>query len=129
MKKVALAVLLIALLSWGAAFVLPWWVMAVVAFGVALALRLSPGRAFLAGFIAIALLWAGLLLYADWRNDGLLAGRMAMVFSLPGRGFFLLVNMVVGALVGGLGAWCGGLMRRAFFGASRNGDAMGAARG
>jgi len=105
---IALMILLAAL----AEYLLPWWSLAAATLAVAVAMRLAPGRAFGAGFIAIALLWAGWALWWDIPNDHLLSGRMAKVFSLPHYSLLLMVTVLIGAMIGGLGAWSGAHLRR-----------------
>lgn len=106
--RLILSVVLIAALSSIAEYFLPWWSLAIVAFLIAMLLRLSPGKAFLAGFLGIAVSWASWALWRDIPNDHLLAGRLSGVFGLPGGTSFIIVTAVVGGLVGGLAAWSGG---------------------
>ena len=107
------SILLIALLSAFAEYFFPWWSLAVVAFAVAWIMKLKPGRAFLAGFLAIALLWAGWALYRDMPNDHLLANRLAvLILKVPNHMLFILLTSVVGGLVGGLAAWSGALIKK-----------------
>ena len=109
-----LTTLLIAAGAALAEYFLPWWSLAVVAFLVALLIVLRPGKAFLAGFLAIALLWTGWALFRDIPNHQILSTRMARLFGLPHSALFLLVTAFVGGLVGGLAGWSGALVRRAF---------------
>ena len=104
--------ILIAILAAFAEIQLPWWSVAIVAFIVALIANLRPAKAFGAGFIGIALLWLILALVQDIRNNHILSARMAPLFHLPHYSLFILVTVLVGGLVGGLGAWCGSLVRR-----------------
>ncbi len=87
-----------------------WWMVAVACFAVAVAMKEPPGKAFISGFVAIALLWAIVALRADSLNDHILATRMAKLFSLPNSGLFIAVVAFVGGLVGGLSAWAGTMM-------------------
>lgn len=109
-----LTILLIAAGAALAEYFLPWWSLAVVAFLVALLIVLRPGKAFLAGFLAIALLWAGWALFRDLPNHQILSARMARLFGLPHSALYLVVTALVGGLVGGLAAWSGALVRQAF---------------
>lgn len=109
--RLLLSIVLIAVLSSIAEYFLPWWSLAVVAFFVALLMHLSPGKAFLAGFLGIAVSWACWALWRDMPNDHLLAGRLGAVFGLPGATSFIIVTALAGGLVGGLAAWSGGLIR------------------
>jgi len=111
--RYVITLLAIALLSFFLTLFLPWWLMPIVAYAIAAFTGLRPGRAFSAGFFAILLLWAVLLLRADFNNGGLLSQRMGGLFHLPYRYLFLAVNILFGALIGGLAAWSGALVRRA----------------
>ena len=80
-------ILITAALAGLATWFLPWWMVAVVAFLMAVLLYLPPGKAFRVGAFSI----------------------MSLCFSL-----YILVTIVVAALVGGLAGWAGGLMNFAF---------------
>jgi hypothetical protein len=90
----------------------PWWIIAVVAFAVALLLPQKAGRAFLSGFLGIFLFWLCCSLYADIANQHILSARMATLFHLPAYGLFLVVAAMVGGLVGGFAAWGGAALRQ-----------------
>ena len=106
--------LLIFLLSTVAQLLLPWWSLAAVAFGVGLGLARTGRAAFGAGFGGAALSW---LLPAAWlayRNNGLLAQRVAQLLPLGGSAAALvLVAGLVAGLAGGLAALAGAWVRAA----------------
>lgn len=102
-------ILLTALLAWLASLTIAWWMIAVVPFLIAVVLKQKPGKAFVSGMLSIALLWTALIMRADIDNEYLLSSRMAQLFSL-GHAAFILVNIILGALVGGLGGWTGACM-------------------
>lgn len=104
--------ILISLLAALAETFVSWWIVVVVALLVTLFTGLRPGRAFGAGFAGIGLLWLILSLVHDIPNDHILSSRMAALFHLPNYTMFVLVTVIVGGLVGGLGGWCGSLLRR-----------------
>lgn len=107
-----LTVLLIALLSYIAGLYLPWWSIAPVAFLVALFIRQTPGKSFLAGFTGIFLLWLILALWIDAANESLLSQKIAQLFPLGGSSIALIVvTALVGALVGGFAAVSGSFLR------------------
>ena len=99
--------LLAALATW----YLPWWMIAVVAFTVALLLPQKNAKAFWSGFLGIFLLWIFVSSLRDMSNEHILSTRMARLFHLPAYGLFLLVGAAVGGLVGGLAAWAGAALR------------------
>jgi hypothetical protein len=125
-----LRLLLILGLSFLALRSFPWWSVAVVAFVVGLMLsqqrkrrlfgrRPPPARSFWAGFVALFVLWGSFALYYDQRNDSILGGKIAGLFSLPDDLFIgsslllVLVTALVGGLLGGLSAMTGNLMGEA----------------
>jgi hypothetical protein len=103
-----LATILTALLSFIAGLFLPWWSIAIVAFGVALFMKQFIGRSFLSGFLGVFLLWAIVALWIDLKNESILSHKIAQIFPLGGSSFLLiLVTAVIGALVGGFAAMSG----------------------
>lgn len=110
--RFVLSVILVLALSGLAELWLPWWSVAVVAFGVAWLAGSRPAKAFAMGFCGVGALWLAIALLYDLSNEHILSGRMAKVFSLPNYGLFIVVTVFVGALVGGMGAWSASLLRR-----------------
>ncbi|MFN2438058.1 MAG: hypothetical protein ABR503_02585 [Chitinophagaceae bacterium] len=107
-----LSLLLIILLSFIAGIYLPWWSIAIVAFGVALLIPQSISKSFLAGFVGIFLLWAILAFWIDAKNESILSQKIAQLFSLGNSSFALiLVTALIGALVGGFAAMSGSSLR------------------
>ncbi len=111
--KFIISVFLTALLGYAAGFYLPWWGIAITSFLVAALLQQSPGRSFLAGFLGILFLWAGLASYLDAKNQHLLSKRIAqLLFQSDSYFLLLLVTGVIGGLVSGLAALSGSFLRR-----------------
>ena len=107
-----LATLLTASLSFIAGIYLPWWSIAIVAFLVALLIKQKIGLASLAGFTGIFLLWGGLALLLDVKNESILSQKIAQIFPLNGSAFFLvLLTAFIGALVAGFAAMSGSSLR------------------
>ena len=108
MMKFLLATTLTALLSFIAGLRFEWWSIAIIAFLVALLIRQSISRSFLAGFAGIFLLWAIVALWIDLKNQGILSHKIAQLFPLGGSSALLiLITALVGALVGGFAAMSG----------------------
>lgn len=112
--RVLISIVLIILLSALATWFSPWWMIAVVAFLVALVMALNPGKAFLVGFISIALFWLAAILIHDTPNQHILSNRMAVLFGLSNFLLLIGINVFLGGLIGGLAGWCAGLMNKAF---------------
>ena len=109
------AIVLTAFLAFvtGVFTVLPWWSFAITSLIVALAIHLRPGRAFLAGFLGLFLLWAGIALFKDAANEHLLSVKVAQILPLGGSYLVLIVvTGIVGGLVSGFAALSGSYLRR-----------------
>ena len=110
--KLLTAIILIALGSAVAEYFLPWWTIAIVAFVVSLAVDLRPGKAFLSGFLGIAVFWLIAALVRDIPNVHILSSEMAVLFfKTPAYGMFIFVTVLAGALVGGVAAWSAAYFR------------------
>ncbi|WP_207513074.1 hypothetical protein [Longitalea luteola] len=111
--KFSVSIILTIVASFAAGFYLPWWSIALVAFGVAVMMDLKPVMAWLAGFVSILLLWGLLIWWIDAQNDSILSARMATLFPLGGSSALLiLIAALVGAIIGGLAALSGSFLRR-----------------
>ena len=106
--------LLILVISAALQRVLPWWIVAVVAFVLCFGQAQFGRDGFWAGFGGVALSW---LLPAAWlayQNDGLLAHRVAQLLPLGGSVVGLvLVSTGIAGLVGGLAGLAGAWLRAA----------------
>jgi hypothetical protein len=111
--KFLTSILLTALLAYAFGLYLPWWSIAIAAFAIAILIRQKPLWAFLSGFIALLLLWGLMSLIMSSNNNHILAGRMAMVILKSASPLMLiLLTAMIGALIGGLAALSGNLVRR-----------------
>ncbi len=106
-------ILLILVLSLVAQFFLPWWIIAVIAFGLALWKAHSAGNAFVSGFLGIGLGWLGASLFIHLRTGAILTAKIAQLFSLPSSVLLVVITALVGGLVGGFAALSGYLCRKA----------------
>ena len=111
--KFTVSILLTALLAFAAGLYMGWWSVALSAFIVAVAIHQKPFKAWLAGFIGIFLLWAGLAWWIDQSNQQILSQKIAQIFPLGGSVLLLiLVTAFIGALVSGFGALTGSYLRK-----------------
>ena len=111
--KFTISVILIAVLSFAFGLYLPWWSLAIAAFVVTALLHHRHGFSFLAGFVAIFLLWFLLATFIDVRNQHILSRKLAFLLPLGGNSFLLtLITALVGGLVGGFAALSGSLLRK-----------------
>ena len=111
--KFVITTLLIALLSFLSGLYLPWWGFALAALLVSALIQQRPGLAFLAGFTALFLLWAGLSWSMDAPNNSILSRKIAEILPLGGSSLALIfVTALVGALVGGFAALTGSYIHK-----------------
>lgn len=111
--KFIVTLILTALLSFICGIYIPyWWFFAVVAFVVAILVHQRAGKAFLAAFLALLLLWGGLAWWIDLKNESILSSKVASILPLGGSGVSLiLITAFLGALVAGLAAMSGSYLR------------------
>lgn len=110
--KFIVAFVLTILLSFAGALYFPWWIIAVAAFIVAVCIPQHPFKAFVAGFLALLILWGSQAFFIDSRNQHLLATKVASILPMGGSYIVLiLVTAFIGALVAGMAALTGSLLR------------------
>lgn len=110
--KFTTAALLTAILSFISGLFLPWWGIALVSLAVAAMVHQKAWKAFLAGFLGIFVLWAGLAWWIDMKNNSVLSQKVASILPLGGSAWALiLVTGFIGGLVGGFAALAGSYLR------------------
>jgi hypothetical protein len=89
---------------------LPWWSIVIAAF---IGGAIFPSRVnFLAGFLAISILWLGMALIIDSSAAAPLVERVAAIFMGISKTLLLTVTALIGGLVGGFAAMSGGALRK-----------------
>ncbi|HMK26647.1 MAG TPA: hypothetical protein VK483_11525 [Chitinophagaceae bacterium] len=110
--KFFVAVILTALLAFISGLFLPWWDIAVTSLLMALLVHQKAGKAFLAGFLGVFLLWAGIAWWIDMKNNGVLSKKIASILPLGGNAILLIiVTGFIGGLVAGFAAMSGSFLR------------------
>lgn len=111
--KFFVATILTALLSFLASIYFNfWWSFIPVAFGVALLVHQKAGKAFIAGFLSLFLLWSTLALWMDLENEHILSRKIALLFPLGGSPIvLLLITGLVGGVAAGFAALTGSYLR------------------
>ena len=113
--KFLVTFLLTALLAFAGSLFLPWWIIAVAAFVIALIIPQKPFKAFLAAFLALFILWGIQSSIIDFQNDHLLSTKVASILPLGGSHvLIIIVTAFIGAIVSGMAALTGSLLRRIF---------------
>ncbi len=112
MKNFFLSILLTAVLSALLQTFLPWWTIAIAAFVVAYFLQQKSGLAFVAGFLAVFLLWVGHAYLLSSANDNLLAAKITELLKALTQGSLVglyVLTGFIGGLVSGFAALSGSL--------------------
>ena len=95
---------------------LPWWSVMLAAFISAISISLKRSAVFFVPFMAIALFW---IVYAYWlssSNDFVLADKIAVLLSLQGNPYLLiLITGLLGGLAAGIAAVFGKQCSEQFF--------------
>ena len=111
--KIFISIFVTALLTFALGLFLPWWVVVLAPFIVALAINQRPLHSFLGGFCGVLLLWLTLILVINSANNGIMSSKVSMLLGLGASPSVLIViNCLVGSVVGGMGALTGSLLRR-----------------
>lgn len=112
MIKFLFAIISTALLAYAAGIFLPWWSVALAGFLAGVWLLQKPAAAFLSGFFAVFLLWAGFAFLRSQLNDDILATRFAqLILKSDNPLLLILLTGMIGGLTAGLGALSGSLGR------------------
>jgi hypothetical protein len=107
-----ISILLTALLSFALCLYLPWWSIALAAFAVAALIPQKPVHSFLAGFIALFLLWGTMAFTLSSNNGHLLAHKVSLLllkFDSPAA--LITETALIGALVAAFAALAGSFLR------------------
>lgn len=106
--KFTISIILTALLAFALSLRFDWWMVAVAGFIVAFAMPQKPGKALLAGFLGIFLLWGILAFWIKTQGGDIIAGQVANILPLGGNQMVLiLVTGFIGGLVGASAALTG----------------------
>ena len=113
--KFLIALILTALLSFIAGiYINLWWFFAIIALLVALLVHQRAGKAFLAGFLGLFILWFVLTFWIDSANNSVLSIKIASLLPLGGSKWALMfVTALIGGLIAGFAAMSGSYLRSA----------------
>jgi hypothetical protein len=107
--KFTVQLVAIALMGWLLEMFLPWWSIAVAGFIGGFAFRSTSN--FVAGFLAIALLWFIHAFLIDLQASAPLAEKMAALLMVQNKVLLFLVTALTGGLVGGFATLSGALLK------------------
>lgn len=112
--KFFVSMILMAALGFAACLYLPWWGIAPASFLVGLLIRMKPGVAMLAGFLAIFLLWGWLSYWISSANGHILARKVSqIILKKDDQNLLILATALIGALVSAFAALGGSFLRSA----------------
>lgn len=110
--KFSAATILTILLGFISGLYLPWWGVAITSLLVAVLVHQKAGKAFLAGFLGLFLLWGFLAFWIDMKNNHILSSKIAAILPLGGNSYLLIVvTGFIGGLVAGMAALSGSFLR------------------
>ena len=90
---------IVAIVSW----YLPWWGFIPICFFAGIYCR-GYMHSFFSGALSIFIVWVVYSYYFNMKSHGLMADKMAQMFSFPSIWMVFLLTGLLGALLGGL--WC-----------------------
>lgn len=108
--KLLLHILILIIVTFILQSFLPWWSMAIGAFAIAYGFAHSGIKSFLAGFIAIGLVWLGLAIYIDVASASILTTKVAQLFPTKTVPLLFVLTVFIGGLVGGMASLTGAIL-------------------
>ena len=105
------AVILTAICSYLTSLILPWWIISVCGFLVALVIFQHPFKSFVAGFLGVFVLWISVAGYMDQANQHVLSVRIAALFGFHEPLVLILITGFTGGIVAAMGAITGALLQ------------------
>jgi hypothetical protein len=105
--KFIVQLILIALFTYVGQFFLPWWGVFFLAGSVGMMVPSKGFSTFLAGFLAVALLWFLQVYLIDAANESILSTKVAAIVTLSSPMQLMLVTAVIGGVCGGFGVLTG----------------------
>ena len=113
MKNLLISILLIVAIGFPLQILLPWWTIALLAAVVGFLIKFDNSVwSFIAGFLAVLLLWSGYAAYLDMGNAHILSQKMGNLFGNISSGGVIALTGIIGGVVGGFFAMTGTLGRK-----------------
>lgn len=95
-------------------YILPWWGVFIAAFLGGLIFRIKGFPSFIAGFLAVFILWFTQIYLLDAANESLLSEKVSAIFKLSSPFMLMIVSSLIGGLAGGFSALTGKLFGSLF---------------
>jgi hypothetical protein len=111
--KPPIYILIFIVLGWLVSLILPiWWFIAVIAFFIALLIKLSPKSGFLHLFIGGFILWGGMALSLHLQSDSTISSKISDLFGIGSNWLLFVITALIGGLISGLAGWSGASLNR-----------------
>ncbi|MEY3433136.1 MAG: hypothetical protein RL131_1072 [Bacteroidota bacterium] len=106
--KFSSAILVTGLLAYALGLFLPWWTISIAGLLSGYFIHQNRFLSFLAGFLAIALLWGGMAYWMSTANEHILSRKMSMLILKKDSALLMVVlTSLVGGLVSGISSLTG----------------------
>lgn len=112
--KLILKILLIATLTYLGGFILPWWIVILIAFLVCFLLESSGISSFVSGFLGGGIVWLFYAWYIDTQTQSIMSSRIIQLFPFEDKVMLLILAGLIGAFTGGFGALSGNCFKLLF---------------
>lgn len=106
-KQIGITILICLVLQ----YFFPWWTLVLGAFAGGYLFGESSGKSFLAGFVAVALLWLITAMIIDVQTNSILTEKVARIFPTKTPALLFVLTAVIGGLPAGFAAMTGRLIR------------------
>lgn len=114
MTRFLTVMVIMAVASYAAIMLMPWWVTMILAFVVILLLPMSRAKAFLATALGTSISYAVMSIRTDVANDHILSSKMAVLFHMPSFIMMVVLTILIGFITAGLGGWTGAALSQLF---------------
>lgn len=118
--KFILGLIIVGVLAYFSPMILPWWAIAPLAGFVGFVLGAKWWQSLLYGLISVGLVWGVYTFLINQSNEGILSDRMANLFNIDGGTLLVVITAALGAILAGVGALSGSLLRDGLLPASNH---------
>jgi len=94
-------------------WLLPWWVILPIGLFTGFMGKAKAGQAFLAGFLAVFVLWFGYATFLYIGNNELMAHKISKLLKVPSGDIILYITGIIGGILGGFSVMTGALFAQA----------------
>lgn len=93
-------------------FILPWWIMPIIAFATGFIFETKALKSLLISFITIFLLWGVYAMILNTQNDSILATKVSvLILKKESPEMMILISALIGGLLAGFAGYSGSLFK------------------